>query len=143
VALDTIDVFVLIHEDYSSAIESDDEAPKFVTPQREPKNKKTTSDNDSNLFYSSNSCPSDGSANVIPANANYYDSGLLSLCPANDVVVRRSSPLTFEPFTKGKDGIVVKASQRNMSRVVFELQNRFHLGAVVFALGKDPLPTKN
>ena len=36
---DTIDVLVPIHEDYSGAIESDDEAPKFVIPQRETKNK--------------------------------------------------------------------------------------------------------
>ena len=37
VASDTIDVCIPIHEDYSSAIESDDDAPKFVTPQRETK----------------------------------------------------------------------------------------------------------
>ena len=35
VALDTIDVSVFIYEDYSDEIESDDEAPKFVTSQRE------------------------------------------------------------------------------------------------------------
>ena len=40
VASDTIDVLVPIHDDYSSENESDDEAPKFVTPQREPKNRR-------------------------------------------------------------------------------------------------------
>ena len=45
----------------------------------------TTSDNDSNFFYSSDSYPSDENADFVPANANDYDSGLPSLCPANDV----------------------------------------------------------
>jgi len=85
VASDTIDVFVPIHEDYSSAIESGDEAPKFVPPQRETKNKETTSDNDSNLFYSSDAGPSDKNADIIPVNANDYNSSSPSLCPANDI----------------------------------------------------------
>ena len=50
--------------------------------------------------------------------------------------------MTFDPFTKGKDGIVVKASQRKVLEVVFEFLNWFYLGTVVFALGGDPLPPK-
>ena len=44
-----------------------------------------SSDNDPNFFYSSDSGPSDKNANVIPANANDYDSDLSLLCPANDI----------------------------------------------------------
>ena len=46
------------------------------------------------------------------------------------------------PGTEGKDGIVVKASRRNMSGFLFEFRNGFCFGTVEFALGKVPLPTK-
>jgi hypothetical protein len=115
VASDTIDVFVPIHEDYSGAMELDDEAPKFVTPQRETKNKKTTSDNDSNLFYSSDYGPSDKNANVIPANANDYDSGLSFLCPANDV---DADLLTPSPNAEADDLLALPKNDVHMSQSI-------------------------
>ena len=62
-----------------------DDAPKFVTPQRETKNKKTISDNDSNFCYSFHADLIDKNANLLPSNANDHDSNLSSLCPAKDI----------------------------------------------------------
>ena len=50
------------------------------------KNKKTISDNDSNMRYASDADLNDKNVNILPSNANYHDSNLSSLsCPAKDV----------------------------------------------------------
>ena len=68
------------------------DAPKFVTPQRETKNKETSSDNDSNLHCSSKDDLNDKNSNLLPSNANDHDSDLLSLCPANVVNTELLTP---------------------------------------------------
>ena len=62
-----------------------DDDHKFFPPQRKNKNKKTISDNDSKLRYASDADLNDKNVNLLPSNANYHDSDLLSLCPAKDV----------------------------------------------------------
>ena len=69
-----------------------DDAPKFDTPQRETKNKKTISNNDSNLHHSSDADLNDKNANLLPSNANDHNSDLSSLCPANDVETKLWTP---------------------------------------------------
>jgi hypothetical protein len=69
-----------------------DDAPKFVTPQRETKNKETISDNDSNLRCSSKDDLNDKNTNLLPSNANDHDSDLLSLYPSKEVVTELLTP---------------------------------------------------
>ena len=69
-----------------------DDAPKLVTPQRGTKNKKTISDDDSNLLYYTDSDSIDENTNLLPSNANDYDFDLSPLFPANDVDTELLTP---------------------------------------------------
>ena len=68
------------------------DVPKFVTPQRETKNKETNSDNDSNLRCSSEDDINDNNTNLLPSNATDHHSDLSSICLAKDVFTELLTP---------------------------------------------------
>ena len=95
------------------------DVPKIVTPQRETKNKKTNSDNDSNLRCSFEDDLNDNNTNLLPSNATDHHSDLSYLCPAKNINTELLTPshevwICRLPFG-GNHAAIVLLRERNKS----------------------------